>query len=302
MMKILILLGFLMGMPSLAMAQNHSAYCKTVDSTAASQQCLTYHLKSAQARLNKVYKKLGETLEEERLVALKDIQKSWLTYRDAECMWEAGHSEGVSLKRVNELSCMARITEDRADLLTVAYGDVARPETQSQWGGFPIWMNAVAKEYPAIYWDYGSRLEGDVNCNGQDEQVMTGIKMGKEAPEIQLVVVENPLVGKPKPTLFSFPVVHEAQGDVEEGMEKKEPSEHDICSDVVRVEMIKSPVREPVEGDEKKESGNAVEEVCQASLHLISKGCAPKVVNWTGKGFDIAVEKEPTDKKETEKK
>ncbi|CAG0891589.1 unnamed protein product [Cyprideis torosa] len=90
---------------------------------------------------------------------------------------------------------MARVTEDRVDLLTIAYGDVTNPDTQRQLGAFPRWMNAVAKEYPTIYWNYGARIEGDVNCDDQEEHIMTGMKMGEEYPEIHLVVIESPLVG-----------------------------------------------------------------------------------------------------------
>lgn len=275
-----ILLSFVVS--SSVMAQGHRAYCKNVDSTASSQVCLTRHLKSAQDRLNKIYVKLGDSLEAERLAELKALQKTWLTYRDAECMWEASSPEDISLRRVNELSCMARVTEDRVDLLTIAYGDVTHPDTQRQLGSFPSWMNSVAKQYPNIYWNYGARLKGDLNCDGQDEHIMTGLQLKGEYPDIHLTVVETPAVGKAKPTLFTFPVKGEEEPAVEQG----------ICSINVKVEIKENNLPQDSEVEDK---------VCQTALILTSKGCAPKVINWTGKAFNVAVEKEPTNKKDKKK-
>lgn len=261
------------------MAQEHSIYCKNVDSTAASQECLKKHLKTAQNRLNKIYVKLGETLEADRLEELKSLQKIWLTYRDAECMWEAARPEEVSLKRVNELSCMARVTEDRADLLTIAYDDSAHPDKQRQFGDFPSWMNAVAKQYPAIYWNYGARIEGDMNCDGQNEHVMTGLQMGTEYPDIHLAIIENPLVGKPTPTLFTFPVVTQSDKEIE----------NSICNDDVSVEIQDVGFTEEAD------------KTCNKLLVLTPKGCKSKKIYWTGKMFDIEVDKDPIHKKEVEK-
>ncbi len=275
--------------PYLAQAQGHSTYCKDVDSTAASQDCIKEHLKSEQNRLNEIYEKLKESLDVEIREELQTLQNIWLTYRDAECMWEAARPEETVLKHIYELSCMARVTEDRADLLTVAYGDSTAISVQREFGDFPRWTNALAKENPGIFWDYGTRLEGDLNCNDLDEHAMIGIKMDEKAPDIYLAIVENPPVGKPKSTLFKFPVVAEEEEEIENA----------ICSDTVKIEIIDTVV--PAKTDEVADD-EVVDEVCHRSLILTPKNCQSKTVNWTGKTFDLAVEEADTNEKEIEKK
>lgn len=280
----------IVGFPSLGQAQGHSAYCKDVDSTAASQECIKKHLQSEQERLNEVYEKVKNSLDVEKRSELQELQNAWLTYRDAECMWEAARPEDPALKHVYELSCMARVTEDRADLLAIAYGDSTSINVQREFGDFPRWMNALVKDNPGIFWDYGTRTEGDLNCNGVSEHAMVGIKAGDETPHIYLAVIENPPVGKPASTLFKFPVI--AEKDKEEGAEIK----HSICSDIVKIEIIED---EDIAVDVKED---VQEEICSRSLVLTSKNCPLKTINWTGKIFDLEIEEADINKKETEKK
>ena len=82
-----------------------------------------------------LYKKLGEKFDDEKLKEIQELQTSWLAYRDAECMWEADNSDTASLKIINELSCMARVTEDRADILSVIYS--SDEAGQREYGTFP---------------------------------------------------------------------------------------------------------------------------------------------------------------------
>lgn len=281
----LLLLSFIMVMSSVpvAFSQNHATYCKDVDSTAASQQCLTRHLKEAQSRLNKIYEKLSATLNPEELVDLKDLQKTWLTYRDAECMWESDRTKESVLKRVNELSCMARVTEDRADLLTVAYGDIVNPDVQRQFGNFPRWMNAVAKDYPNVYWKYGTRTKADLNCDNRAEHVMVGMSLDDVSPSTKVIVVENPLIGKPKGTLFSLnPIV--------ENMDGKDDSEDLMTKTIICNKGLDVRLNEGVLDDETK--------TCGQSLVFTSKECVPLEIKWAGKGFEVALE----DDKENETK
>ena len=206
--------------------KGHGGYCDQAESTASIQRCLKRHLDSAQRRLNVVYKKLGTTLEGEKLEELKELQQTWLRYRDAECMWESAQTETPSLKRVHELSCMARVTEDRADLLGIVFGDVENPEAPREYGTFPRWMNALVKDRPGIYWDYGGRKSYDLNCDGEDEFIMEGVQLKREklpaqeqkdqeegAEEILsaafsgekiVAIVQNPPWGGPRPRFLPF--------------------------------------------------------------------------------------------------
>ncbi len=298
-MRVFIILSafcFMFFVPSSSQAQGHSAFCGQAESTAASQSCLKRHLDSAQRKLNKVYNNLTNKLEGDNLEELKELQKTWLRYRDAECMWEAGRTSTPSLKRVNEMSCMARVTEDRLDLLTIALSDNSEEGVQREYGSFPRWMNVVAKDYPAVSWTYGKRSRFDLDCDGEEEFVMQGFttkekKLAKEdknedekegeksasslifEKSVVVVIAQNPPTGRPSAKIFTFPVLNT------EG-------ENTVCSDAVTIEYAQKP---KVETDGEQEG---VEEpmVCGAYLKVKNKGCAPKIISWTGKEFVLEIE------------
>ena len=229
------------------LAQGHEAFCQQADSTAASQACIKRHLDSAQRRLNKIYQKLNAELKDEKLEELKELQKTWLLYRDAECMWESGRVMTPAVRRIHELSCMARVTEDRADLLMVAYADGEAEGLRQEYGSFPRWMNVLAKDYPDVFWNYGRRSSFDLDCDGEDEYIMQGIKTVVQksdksekdeeedqnlkkgfAKEVVVAIVQNPPTGRPKPKIFDFSVTEDDSSD-------------SVCSDAITVEFLQKP-------------------------------------------------------------
>lgn len=281
-------LAVLLLFPVNVQAQGHGGFCDQADSTAATQDCLKRHLKSAQNRLNKIYQKLGDGLEGEKLGELKALQKSWLEYRDAECMWEAERSANPSLKRVNELSCMARVTEDRADILMVAYADGDEENSRREYGAFPRWMNVLTKDNPDVYWNYGHRPSYDLDCDGEEEHVMTGVmtdvqKKEKDEDETAqsftktavVAVVQDPLTGRPAANIFKFPVMHEE-------------SDNTVCHDDITVSFNQKP--------EKKKEDETMPDMCRAYLSIKGKGCEAKTVIWSGKSFVLEVKEEPDEK------
>lgn len=269
------------------MAQGHTQFCGKADSTAASQRCLKRHLDSAQRRLNKVYQNLSADLTAEKLQELKELQKIWLAYRDAECMWEAQTSETPSLKRINEVSCMARVTEDRADLLTIAYGEGNIKGVQREYGSFPRWMNALAKDNAGVFWDYGTRTVIDLNCDDEDEYIMQGVvmtpmnlddenAMGKAFSQEQVIaVVQNPSTGRPQSDIFKFKVT---------GAD----SEATLCNDKINLKA-----EQKTSSDVATTPENVEREACGSTLTLSQKGCEDKVISWAGKSFALQVKKEP---------
>lgn len=254
-----------------AHAQGHSAYCNMADSTAAVQSCLKTHLGAAQKRLNQIYDSLYQKLgTEKKRNELKELQQSWLKYRDSECKWESESTETPALKRINELSCMARVSEDRADLLGVISTDEEFARTPREYGSFPRWMNVLAKDYPSIYWNYGKRSAIDLNCDEEAEQIMVGMSakpsqlQDQSEPlynqEIILSIVENPSTGRPKAKLFKFPLV-------------KEDLEGSICMDFTNYSVKKAVLEED-------ESGK-----CPLFLEVTHGTCRPKIIQWDGKNF-----------------
>lgn len=297
-LKFICFLCLLLLMPTHVQAQGHGGFCDQADSTAATQDCLKRHLKSAQNRLNKIYKKLGDELEAEKLTELQDLQKSWLAYRDAECMWEAERSATPSLKRVNELSCMARVTEDRADILMIAHADGDQENSRREYGSFPRWMNVLTKDNPGVFWNYGHRPSYDLDCDDEDEHVMTGVITSAQKTEktedednkeqnfsqtVVVAVVQDPAIGRPAANIFKFPVM------LEDGS-------NSVCHGSVTVDFGQKKEEKVAEGEGSEQSKEL--KTCQSYLSVKSKGCDPKTIIWTGKNFVLEVEEEPEEKEQ----
>ncbi len=233
-------------------------------------------------------------MDAEKKQELSDLQKSWLTYRDAECVWEAENAENPSLKRNNELSCMARLTDDRADILTIVSDNDVELDTAREYGSFPRWMNVAAKENKDTYWNYGDRKAFDLDCDGENEYVMSGLKTNKfkiaphlkepeEGEEEQLFthsvfenqtvvsISQNPSVGKPTTQIFQFLVNDE---DIISNI-----CSHDLSIGFTEGELI-----------------TEENPTCGAKLLIKSGKCEPKTIIWTGKNFDF----EPKEIIETE--
>lgn len=258
-----LLLLFLIA-PSMAMAQGHNIYCDMADSTAATQNCLKKHLDASQKRLNKTYDALSRHFEEEeKKQELKVLQQTWLQYRDAECSWEVDQTETPSLKRINELSCMARLTDDRADILGVVTMDEESIGMVREYGSFPRWMNVLAKDHPTVYWDYGHRFARDLNCDDESEQIMTGSiikkKDGVLTQEVVIAVAQNPSVGRPRANVFRFPVADEKSND-------------NLCSATIGLNATN-----------KKDEGGK----CLSTLSIKHGLCAAKNIQWDGKNFSV---------------
>lgn len=60
---------------------------------------------------------------------IKNTQNAWIEYRNKECSFEAGFFEEEITKRTLELSCLSRLTEQRA---LVLYNFIPRVRTQTQ--------------------------------------------------------------------------------------------------------------------------------------------------------------------------
>ena len=151
-----------------AYSQRHTGYCDQAASTADALDCVNRHNKDTQEILSTVFKEIIDGQEGEVKAKLSEAQKNWIIYRDAQCQWEAGLSETPSLRRVYELSCLTDMTERRIKLLE---------SVKMQ----PRWMNALAHDYPDIYWRYGEWQSADLNCDEEDEQIMTGLSVHSPA-------------------------------------------------------------------------------------------------------------------------
>jgi len=265
-------------------AQQHISHCDMTDSTAAAQACLKKHLDEAQNRLNRVYEELSSALNPEDLQELKRLQQNWLNYKDEECNWESGRTQTASLQQVYELSCQARVTENRAEQLEITLADMEEPGVQRQFGTFPRWVNVVAKDYPDVFWRYGQRAGMDLDCDEVEEHVMTGVRLkpykiqtqeegDSELPalhtaEVVIVISENPAVGRPEASLFKYPV-------------SLQPQEQTLCSADVMLSSFEKPAPEEDEDDSESKKE------CLTGLKIQSAGCTPIYLHWTGNNYGL---------------
>jgi len=90
-------------------------------STQAMVECNDQEFQHQDARLNRAYRAAMEAQTAPRQVALQQVQRQWLRYRDANCDFLAD-PDGGSLARVNATRCMATMTTTRASELEQLLG------------------------------------------------------------------------------------------------------------------------------------------------------------------------------------
>src|SRR5699024_3694632 len=74
-----------------------SAVCDNAADQSTLNRCADQELEAADARLNSTYKALTQQLEKADLERLKQAQRAWISYRDAQCAFESEPSRGGSI-------------------------------------------------------------------------------------------------------------------------------------------------------------------------------------------------------------
>lgn len=78
--------------------------------------CSGIALENADKKLNEIYKKAIDLLDEKEKSQLKDNQRAWLTYRDLTCEFETRGSEsGGTIWPFIYADCMTRLTKQRSE-------------------------------------------------------------------------------------------------------------------------------------------------------------------------------------------
>lgn len=74
--------------------------------------CINAETKIWDDRLNKAYKTLPRRIEPRQRGPLKDAQRLWLKYRDANCAFY--YSQEGTIRQIEGAECMRSMTKDRA--------------------------------------------------------------------------------------------------------------------------------------------------------------------------------------------
>lgn len=98
------------------LAVTSSAYafnCKDPQSQIEMNQCSSKDYEREDARLNKTYRAVMGQLDAPRQGKLKEVQQSWLKFRDLHCEYAAAQYEGGSIQPLVLSSCLAGLTKQR---------------------------------------------------------------------------------------------------------------------------------------------------------------------------------------------
>ncbi len=112
-------------------ARAQARSCSGAGTQAAMNRCAGDELKAADAKLNKTYRELLASLSPAGASRLKEAQRAWIRFRDAECSFQSNGKDGGSIAPMVSAGCMTRLTQQRTSQLAAARscpeGDVACP-------------------------------------------------------------------------------------------------------------------------------------------------------------------------------
>ena len=135
---------------------------------------------------------------------------------------ESKHADTPALKNVSELSCMVKVTTNRANLLQAAYMDIDETQTR-QHTDTPSWENVLANDHKGFIWDIDTPTMAELTCDDIDEIIVEGARYYETKSEKERVkafsknraiaIIQNPAVGKPTIKLFEFTVFENDEPD-----------------------------------------------------------------------------------------
>lgn len=115
-------------LPSLAQGSSQriaqGVDCNNPQTTAAMRICANGKYEAADQKMNQVYQALKAKLDTNQQKRLTDAQLPWIKFRDTTCAFEGGQFEGGTLAGPTRLSCLAKVTQQRAQDLEGFLRDV----------------------------------------------------------------------------------------------------------------------------------------------------------------------------------
>lgn len=110
----------LAGVLAPALADDAPAYTRCMDAaggvTSHMLDCIAAELGAQDVRLNRSYRAAMGALGADQQTRLRDAQRLWIQYRDANCTL-LGSLTGGSIDRINGAACLLGMTQERADEL-----------------------------------------------------------------------------------------------------------------------------------------------------------------------------------------
>lgn len=254
-------------------AQTAANFCEGIKNTANMVVCLNKYYEEMKLELSGHFDAVLSTLPADEADRLKGTQKLWINYRDAECAWETSNETVQSLKRVKELYCLVRMTEQRQNILRLAQSDL---ETQHAYQGItPRWENVLNDIYGDVYWKANSHMKVDLDCNGRDENIILGMRSATSGPDqtpsFVIGLVESPSTGKPSARIFDVPI----------NASSADENNPQLCAQNIEIS-----VRQNVELDQSCE---------RSEVEVKTKSCGNFLIRWQDEAFHLIPEKHPSE-------
>lgn len=253
--------------------------CDKARSSADVMRCLTRENEQAQADLNKAFDTLSMQKSGDDLTRVKDTQAQWIKYRDQDCAFETEHLETESLKRLESLRCINRLTQERIVAIENSLEKSVEDEIIGEATTQPRWMNALAEDYPDVFWRYGTSVEGDADCDGEMEYMMTGLRQTEESGGLEPLVSisENPATGRPQSAVIVLPQAKDAEED--ETLEQ--------CGALLEIEFkaVEVEAVETTEQSEEQPEEQVSECANQILIHTVN--CPQRILYWGGDSYAL---------------
>jgi uncharacterized protein YecT (DUF1311 family) len=117
--------------PGYSADTDHTADCSTASTQDEMTQCAAHALNQADAELNQTYVDYRNQLDRERQNLLRDVQLSWIKYRDLSCKYATSSSTGGSAHNMALQTCLSEKTVARTKelkaLASCPEGDLTCP-------------------------------------------------------------------------------------------------------------------------------------------------------------------------------
>ena len=100
--------------------------CGDLGTQAEMNLCADREFRARDAALNRIYKQILAKLDPAEQDECREVGRAWLTYRDANCRFQAAVYEGGTIQPLVRAMCLTRLTESRIEDLKVQLDELSR--------------------------------------------------------------------------------------------------------------------------------------------------------------------------------
>lgn len=169
--------------------------CANAESTVEMGACGQYAYGYADRLLNKTYKQLKDSLDAEGRVLLRNAQRAWVNFRDAECLHERDLARGGTMAGLLQLGCLESMTSERTAELETYKAGLEAPLDDVYWQ-----QAGISERFNCAEWATARvGLVPGFNPDKGQQEMKAVVQVGKES-------LEFPIGGEDQSALCAAPV------------------------------------------------------------------------------------------------